>query len=138
MPRFAPYGFAIVQESFAIPIPAGTGQVSSVLSLPRGFVASITKVSAVVRVVATGAGASRVLNIRKGSATGAVVATTTYVLADGATVGAVKDVPVTAANADFADADTLTIEWPTAGAVAFTAGELNLVITTRRRLQRAA
>jgi hypothetical protein len=112
--------------------------VSSVLSLPVPFGHTLIKISAVVAVVATGAGASRVLNIRKGSATGGILATTTYVLADGATVGTVKDIPVAPvapANADWLDADTLTIEWPTAGAVAFTAGQLEIVLTSRQRIQ---
>ena len=128
-------GFIFEQEHIAINIPAGTGQVSSVLSLPRGFGATITAVKATVKVAATGAGASRTFNVRKGSATGTVVATATYVLADGATIGSVKDIPVTAAAADFLDADNLTIEWPTAGAVAFTAGELIISITSRKRIQ---
>ena len=136
MPREAAgAGYAYNQRVITIPLPAGAGQVSSVLSLPTGFGHTITAVKAVVAVVATGAGATRTLNVRKGSATGTVVATATYVLADGATVGTVKDIPVTAANADFLDADTLTIEWPTAGAVAFTAGQIELVITTRARIQ---
>jgi hypothetical protein len=109
--------------------------VSSVLSLPRGYGCTIISVKAVVRVAATGAGASRTFNLRKGSATGTVVATATYVLADGATVGSVKDIPVTAAAADFLDGDNLTIEWPTAGAVAFTAGDLIIAITSRKRIQ---
>lgn len=136
MPREAAgAGHIFVTEHIPVTIPAGTGQVSSVLSLPRGYRSFVTAVKAIVKVAATGAGASRVLNVRKGSATGTVVATTTYVLADGATVGTVKDLPVTAGTEQFEDADTLTIEWPTAGAVAFTAGELILAITTRRRMQ---
>jgi len=136
MPREAgAHGWIFAQEAFAINIPAGTGQVSSILSLPRGFGATITAVKAVTKVVAAGAGGSRVLNVRKGSATGTVVATTTYVLADGATVGGVKDIPVTLAAADFLDGDNLTIEWAAAGAVAFTAGELIIVITSRKRPQ---
>lgn len=136
MPRpAAGAGFVYGQESHRIAIPGGTAQVSSFLSLPQGRNFTIIAVKAVVAVVATGAGATRTFNVRKGNATGAVVATATYALADGATVGSVKDIPVTQANADFLDADTLTIEWPTAGAVAFTAGELNIVITTRQRLQ---
>jgi len=139
MPReSAGAGWIYGQEHFRIPIPAGTGQVSSLLSLPVLRGVTLIFIKAVVVVAATGASASRVLNIRRGNATGTVVATTTYVLADGATVGSFKDIPVTAgaaAGAPFIDSDTLTVEWPTAGAVAFTAGELDLVLYTRQRLQ---
>lgn len=128
-------GFIFQQDQFAIPMPAGTGQVSSILNLPRGFLHTITAVKLIVAVAFTGAGASRTFNVRKGSATGTVVATRTVVLADGATVGTVLDVPVTAAAADFLDGDNLTVEWPTAGAVAFTAGQVTLVITRRQRQQ---
>ncbi len=135
MPREAAgAGFIYALTPFAINIPGGTGQASSVLSLPKGFRCSVVRASAVTKVAATGAGATRTLNIRKGSATGTVVATVTYALADGATVGGVKDIPVTAANADFLDTDTLTIEWASGG-TAFTAGELIIVLETRQRLQ---
>lgn len=128
-------GFIYRQVPITVSLPPGTGQVSSVLSLPIGFRQTIIAVKTIVKVAATGAGATRTFNVRKGSASGTVVATATWVLADGATVGTVKDIPVTAAAADFLDADTLTIEWPTAGAVAFTAGEIEVVITTRQRVQ---
>ncbi|HEY6014504.1 MAG TPA: hypothetical protein VIU37_10865 [Candidatus Limnocylindrales bacterium] len=138
MPRSAPYGFARDLVSLTVVFPAGTGQVTSLLSLPLGFTGTIEKVSIFASVVAAGAGASRTLNIRKGTATGTVVATATVVLADLNAIGAVKDIPVTAANADFVDTDTLTIEWAAAGAVAFTAGTFHVVIRSRQRLQRVA
>jgi len=122
-------------KPITVSIPPGTAQVSSVLSLPMGFREAIVGIRAVVKVAATGAGASRVLNFRRGSASGTVIATTTYVLADGATVGSFKVIPMSAGDADFLDGDTLTIEWPTAGAVAFTAGELTFIIYTRKRVQ---
>jgi hypothetical protein len=128
-------GFIYAQETFTVSLPPGTSQVSSILSLPRGFLHTIMSVKTIVKVAATGAGATRTLNVRKGNATGTVVATATWALADGATVGTVKDIPVTVAAADFLDADTLTIEWATAGAVAFTAGEVTFVLTTRKRTQ---
>jgi len=140
MPRSAPFGFGRDQVVLTIPFPAGTGQVTSLLSLPLGFAATVEKVSIYSSVAATGAGASRTFNVRKGSATGTVMATATVVLADLSTVGAVKDIPVVAAAgvADFADADTLTIEWATAGAVAYTAGTFHVVVRTRQKAQRAA
>lgn len=139
MPRFAAYG---VQRGFmvhTIPFPAGTGQVTSLLSFPLGFAGTIEKVSIYASVVAAGAGASRTFNVRKGTATGTVVATATVVLADLNTVGAApKDIPVTAANASFVDADTLTIEWAAAGAVAFTAGTFHVAIRFRQKPQAVA
>lgn len=128
-------GFQYNQDQFAIKVPAGTSQVSSVLSLPRAFRHTVIACKLIVTVAFAGAGATRTFNVRKGSATGTVVATRTVALADGATVGTVLDVPVTAAAADFLDGDNLTIEWPTAGAVAFTAGEVIVVLTRRQRTQ---
>jgi hypothetical protein len=138
MPRFAPYGFGRDLAALTIPFPAGTGQVTSLLSLPLGFQGTVEKVSIYSSVAATGAGASRTFNVRKGTATGTVMATATVVLADLSTVGAVKDIPITAVtlDRDFADADTLTLEWATAGAVAFTAGTFHVVIRVRDRMQR--
>lgn len=138
MPRFAPYGFARDVIDLTIPFPAGTGQVTSVLSLPLGFTGQVERVWIYSSVAATGAGASRTFNVRRGSATGTVMATATVVLADLSTVGAGKVVPVVAAAVDFADADTLTIEWAAAGAVAFTAGTFHVLVTVREKAQRAA
>lgn len=140
MPRFAPYGFGRQVVVLTIPFPAGTGQVTSLLSLPLGFAGTIERAAIYSSIAATGAGASRTFNIRKGSATGAVMATATVVLADLSTVGVPKVVPVTtvAADRDFVDADTLTIEWATAGAVAYTAGTFHVAVTLRGKSQKAA
>lgn len=143
MPRQALYGFNRGFAVHTIPFPAGTGQVTSLLSLPLGFEGVIEKVSIYASVVAAGAGASRTFNVRKGTATGTVVATATVVLADLNAVGAaVKDIPVVAGGspltARFVDADTLTLEWATAGAVAFTAGVFQVVIRYRDTGQKAA
>jgi hypothetical protein len=140
MPRFAPYGYSRDIAVHTVPFPAGTGQVTSLLSLPLGFAGTVERVAIYSSVAAAGAGASRTLNIRKGSATGTVMATATVVLADLSTVGAPKVVPVStvAGAADFADADTLTIEWATAGAVAYTGGTFHVAVTVRQRAQRTA
>lgn len=140
MPRFAPYGFCRSLPIFTIPFPAGTGQVTSLLSFPLGFQGSVEKVTIYSSIAATGAGASRTFNIRKGTAAGAIMATATVVLADLQTPGVIKDVPITAValDRDFIDADTLTIEWPTAGAVAFTAGTFHVAVRIRDKGQRAA
>jgi hypothetical protein len=139
MPRSAPYGFARSVNVFTIPFPAGTGQVTSLLSLPLGFAGTVERVAIYSSIAATGAGASRAFNVRKGSATGTVMATATVVLADLSTVGVPKVIPVSAVAgaADFVDADTLTLEWATAGAVAYTAGTFHVAVTVRTRAQRA-
>ena len=134
MPREANSpGWIRGQLNLYFPIPAGTGAVEVLTDLIPGFKFYIEKVTAIVTVAATGSGASRVVNVVKDAST--VVATTTYVLADGATVGAVKSFTVTPANAEFLDGSKLSVEFPTAGAVAFTAGALNLVIQYRQRQQ---
>jgi hypothetical protein len=138
MPRLAPYGFTRDVIVLTIPFPAGTGQVTSILSLPLGFAGTVERAAIYASVVATGAGATRTLNIRKGIATGTVMATATVALADLNAVGNVKAVPAVAGAADFADADTLTIEWAAAGAVAYTAGTFHVAITVRQKAQRAA
>lgn len=136
MPRLANYGFARGVFGLYIPLPTGTTLVEALTDIVPGFGFTIEKVTAVVSTPGTGAGASRVFRIVKGAAT--VAATTTLVLADTATFGAIKPLTVTPANADFGDTDTLTVDFPAAGAVAFTAGAVNLLIQYRTRAQRAA
>ena len=136
MPREAAgNGYIYTQESHRIAIPGGTGQVSSILSLPQLRRFAIVAVKVITAIAGTGAGATRTFNVRRGSATGTVVATGTITLAGTAAVGVVQDIPVTGGSAEFIDSDNLTIEWPTAGAVAFTAGEILVVLTTRQHMQ---
>lgn len=135
MPREAAgAGFIYGSQSFVIPFPPGTGQVNAVLSLP---VTKMTVIGAkiIASAVAAGGGASRTFNIRKGNATGTVVATATVVLADLDALGEVKDIPAVSGVGDFEDGDTLTIEWAAAGAVAFTGGSFIVEVRTRRRIQ---
>jgi hypothetical protein len=113
-----------------------TSQVSVVLSKSLGFAAELEKVEIIPFVVGTGAGASRTINVRKGSATGSVAGTVTATLANQTTIGTVTAGTVTEANAKFGDGDTLTIELPSGGTV-FTAGGAHLVLTFRVPLQRA-
>lgn len=133
MPRYARFGWLRGFLTFRSPIASGTAAEEYVTDVAPGFEFTIEKVSAVVVTAFTGAGATRVFRVLKGAST--VVATATIVLADGATKGAVIDVPVTAANASFADADTLSIDTIAAGAVSFTAGELMWVIKYRTKPQ---
>lgn len=142
MPRFAQYGYS--RQHFALTVPlAGflsvTTQQTLVLSLPLGFQFEIEKLFLIPTIAATGAGASRVINVRKGTATGTVVATATATLANGGlgvapTAGTVTS---TAKTNVFQDADTLTVEFPTGGTV-FTAGQYDLVLQLRCLAQRVA
>lgn len=137
MPReSAGAGFIYVSEQHVLEFPPGTGQVNAIVSLPQNRKAALIGASLYADAVATGAGASRTFNVRKGNATGTVVATATVVLADLDTLGEVKDIPVTpVGGAEFLDTDTLSVEWATAGAVAFTAGRFILSLRWRMRLQ---
>lgn len=138
MPREASgAGFAYEKDQYRVPFPTGTGQVTSLDQIPvfaRGALASVNIIAAVA---ATGAGASRTFNVRKGTATGTVIATATVVLADLNALGKVKTIaPSTSSGVtDVLDGDTITVEWATAGAVAFTAGEFIIELVWRRRLQ---
>lgn len=136
MPRFAPYGFARSVLNVQATLP-GTGQTTVLLSYPLGFQFELESVKVCVTTAGGGAGATRALNIRKGNATGTVVATGTITLA-AATLGAVIDIPVTTTGTTnvFGDSDTITAEFP-AGGTAFSAGAVTISLVYRHRLQRA-
>lgn len=137
MPRFAPYGFIRGQINIACNFPAGTALVESLTDFLPGFGFVVEKVSIAVDTAGGGAGASRAFRVTKNAST--EVATTTYVLADSATVGAVKNCTLgTEENRTFRDTDTLSIEWLAAGAVAFTGGRFNVIVQFRQRPQRQA
>lgn len=134
MPRNTPYGFIRGHFNFAFPLPGGTAAAEPITDFLPGFAFTVEKVSFFTQVAATGAGATRVFRVVKNAST--VVATTTFTLADGDTVGKQETFTVTAADAEFDDDDTLTIDTIAAGAVAFTAGEVVCVIQYRQRPQR--
>jgi uncharacterized protein (DUF697 family) len=148
MPRKAPYGY--VRTVLAVTVPFTTflsqtaAQANLVLSKAFGASVELEKVEIVPTTVGTGAGASRVINVRKGNATGTIIGTVTATLANQGTLGVVTAGTVTTAaganklNDDgTATPDTLTIETPTGGTV-FTAGGLELLLTFRQLAQRAA
>jgi hypothetical protein len=138
MPRGAPYGFSRGIFNLSLPLTSGFGATTAsniMLSHKPGFTFVIEKVSVVCTVAGAGAGATRTLNVRKGNASGTVVATKAIVLAD-TTLGASIDVPVTAANAAYGDNDTITVDLGGSGTV-FTTFEGNLVIQYRALAQRA-
>jgi hypothetical protein len=60
-------------------------------------------------------------------------------LADSTPVGVAKALTLgTEADRTFGDADTLSVEWLAAGAVAFTAGRFVVLIQYRHKAQKAA
>ena len=135
MPRRAPYGVLRGALNFTIPIPAGTTAAEIVTDWVGGFEYTVESVKAYVAVAGAGAAATRTLRVLKGAST--VVASVAVALADTQTLGAEKVVPVTAANATLRDTDPLTVDFASGG-TAFTAGQLNLVITYRQHPQRQA
>lgn len=133
MPRKAIGGVQRVPLNHYVPIPTGTGAVENITDWTPGFGFTVESVKAVVAVVGAGAGATRTFRVLKGAST--VVASGTITLAGTTPVGVVIDLPVTAANAEFSDTDTLTVDWASGG-TAFTAGALNLVIVLRQHPQK--
>ena len=146
MPRFAPYGYSFRREVRDVPFAGflnAVGQVNLVLSSAIDFAFELVAVRLVTTVVGTGAGATRLINIRKGSATGTPVGSVTATLANQGVLGVVTTgTVVTAARANafndlLAVPDTLTIEFAAAGSVVFTAGGFDLILTFRALTQRA-
>jgi hypothetical protein len=130
-----PWAWARMPLSIYAPIPAGTGAVEAVTDLVPGFAFQVEKATVAVAVAGTGAGANRTIRVLKGAST--VVATGTLTLANAGTVGALVELTVTddgAANA-FEDADVLTVDFPSAGAVAFSAGAIMLILVLRAKPQ---
>jgi len=142
MPRFAQYGYTRHTQEISIPFTgflSVTTQANFLLSKTLGYQAELEKVEIVPSVVGTGAGATRLINVRKGNATGTVIGAVTATLANQGTLGVVTVGTVTSAAAAnvLQDSDTFTIEFPTAGSTAFTAGGLILMLTWRVKNQRA-
>jgi hypothetical protein len=127
----SPAGWTRTQLNIYIPLPAGTGAVEAVTDLNLDYMYEVEKVTAVVVVAGTGSGASRVFRVLKGAST--VVATATLVLADTDTVGKLKEFTVTddGQTNHYEGGDLLTVDFPSAGAVAFTAGAVNLNLLLR-------
>jgi hypothetical protein len=135
MPRYAPYGYQRFPLNFYFALPTGTGAVEYVTDWTPGFSFVVEAVTWYTAVAGTGSGASRTFRVLKGAST--VVATATLALADTSDVGEAKAFAVTAADAEFSDTDTLTVDFASGG-TAFTAGAGNLVIRCRALPQRKA
>lgn len=146
MPRSAPYGFTRNVLELTIPVATylnGVGQVNLILSKLLGYTALLEKVEIIPTTVGTGAGASRVINVRKGSASGTIIGTVTATLANQGVLGVVTVGTVTTAgeanrlNDQGVLPDALTVELPAGGTV-FATGGINLILTFRQLAQRAA
>jgi len=138
MPRFAPFGYSRHFVTFTVPFTGYLTVVAANVCLSKSvpFACELERVEIVTNVVGTGAGATRAINVRKGSATGTVAGTITATLADQGVLGVVTAGTVTvAANANkFGAGDTLTVEFPNTG-TAFTAGGFDLILTFRDKNQ---
>jgi hypothetical protein len=135
MPRYAPFGYQRFPLSFYVLLPTGTGAAEIVTDWTAGFNFVVEAVSYYTAVAGTGTSASRTFRVLKGAST--VVATATLALADTSDLGEAKAFTVTAADAEFSDTDTLTVDFASGG-TAFTAGAGNLVIRCRALPQRKA
>jgi hypothetical protein len=146
MPRNAPYGFTRYVDRIQVPFTGFLTVVAVNLQLSKtyGFRQALEKIEMLTTVVGTGAGATRLFNIRKGSATGTIIGTFTPTLANQGTLGVVTAGVLSAVTGSYegasnflGDTDTLTIEAPNAGTT-FTAGGFDLLLTFRQLSQRPA
>lgn len=115
----------------------GTGALTLVDSMPAGYVFVVESLRFVSASIATGAGATQTFKLRKGGATGTVIATLTLALADVNAVGKFKSAVVAAAdegNARFTDTSTLTLTRD-AGGTAFTKLEGLFQVVVRQKPQ---
>lgn len=117
----------------------GTGAITFIdTRLADGFVQTLEKITFISTAAFTGAGGTQTFKVRKGGATGAVVATLTLTLADFQTsAGKSKTALVAAADegvARFKDTDTLSFTRDASG-TAFTAGAGQFQLTWRQKPQ---
>ena len=116
------------------PVATGAGAEEWLTDYVPGFRFVVTKVTAVVKVAGTGAGATRLFRVLKGAST--VVASKTIALADVTAKGIKIDftLSTTPENLVFGDVDTLSIDVTAAG-TEFTALTFDLLIQGRQRQQ---
>lgn len=134
MPRFAPHGVIRHQFCFPAVLPAGTGAATLLPAITPGFAFEVEKAWYIPTVAATGASASRVVNVLRGSTT---VATRTLLLADADTPGTDAPAFTVTPNLPFGDTDALSIA-VAAGGTAFTAGSGYVIVQVREVTQRLA
>jgi hypothetical protein len=123
----------------SVGVLAATGAVNLMLSKTLGFACELERIDVVTTATASVAG-SRVLNVRRGNASGTIVGTITLLLASQGTLGVVNSGVVgeggTAIGgpARFTDTDTLTVGFAGSG-TAFTGGGCELLLTFRDKNQ---
>ena len=139
MPRETFPAFVRTHASVRIPL-AGVldvaGAVTFLLSFVVGYKVALERITYIPDVTGAGAGATQALNVRKGNATGTILATVTPTLANHVMGAAGLVGHVSAANdsiARFVDGDTYSIT-KDAGTV-FTAAGGTLRLTFRQRPQ---
>lgn len=115
----------------------GTGAITLINSLPLPYKATIEKITYVTGTTHVGGGGTQVFKVRKGGATGTVVATLTIAIGDVGAVGAFKTASVAAAddeNARLVDGDTISFTRDSGG-TAYSAGTGHFFLTLRQRAQ---
>jgi hypothetical protein len=139
------YNYTRTILSLQIPsvgVLAATGAVSIMLSKTLGFACELERIDVVTTATASVAG-SRVLNVRRGNASGTIVGTITLLLASQGTIGTVNAGIVgeggtaVGGTVRFTDTDTITVGFAGSG-TAFTGGGCELLLTFRDKNQLAA
>jgi len=117
----------------------GTGAISFIVSrVADGYVQTLEKITFVATTAFTGSAGTQTFKVRKGNASGTVVATLTLALADmDASNGKSKSASVAAADSEvarFGDTDTLSFTRDASGTT-FTAGAGVFTLTWRQKPQ---
>lgn len=119
-------------------IADGTGAITLIDSLPVGYLGNIEKITFVSGSIATGTSATQTYKLRKGGASGTVIATLTLALADVNAVGKFKSASVAAADDAAAklnkDTDTISLTRDASG-TAYTKFEGVFYLTMRQKPQ---
>ena len=115
-------------------VATGADAEEYLTDLVPGYQGVITKVSSIVMVAGTGANATRLFRLLKGTST--VVASKTIALADVTTKGIVIDwtLSTTPEHREFGDTDTLSLDVTAAG-TEFTALTMDVLVQGRQRPQ---
>lgn len=139
-PTFIRHELPILAAPALTGIADGTGAITLVDSFTPGYVGTVEKLRFVSGSIATGTSASQVFKLRKGGATGTVIATLQLDLADVNAVGKFKQAAVSAANdsvARFSDTETLSLTRDSGG-TAYTKFEGLFTIVVRQKPQARA
>lgn len=135
MPREGLHGWIrTIVASVNAQVAAGTDAEEWLTDYVPGFKHRITKVTSVVQVAGTGAGATRLFRLIKGAST--VVASKTIALADVTAKGIKIDWTLSTTESDLTleDADTLSLDVTAAG-TQFTALTMDILVQARQRMQ---